>query len=121
MRAAAERVAALLAELGHEVDEAAPPRCSIRVCSRARTVLAVAAAQVVDTWQARTGTVIGEADVEPATTAAVTAGRAVSGPELLTWLARLQLLARAITGWWSESGMDVLVTPTTAAPPTAAR
>ena len=66
----------------------------------------------------RTGTVIGEADVEPTTWATVTAGRAVSGPELLTWLGRLQLLARAITGWWSESGMDVLVTPTTAAPPT---
>jgi amidase len=117
--AAAKRAAALLAGLGHDVDETAPPALfDPAVFEGARTVLAVTAAQVVDTWQARTGTMIGETDVEPTTWAAVAAGRAVSGPELLAWLGRLQLLARAITGWWSESGVDVLVTPTTAAPPT---
>ncbi len=110
---------ALLADLGHHVDEAAPPALfDPAVFEGARVVLAATAAQVVDAWQARTGTVIGEADVEPTTWAAVTAGRAVSGPDLLQWLARLQLLARAITGWWAESGVDLLVTPTTAAPPT---
>jgi amidase len=118
--AAAESAAALLAELGHDVDEAAPPALfDPAVFEGARTVLAVTAAQVVDTWQERTGTVIGEEDVEPTTWAAVTAGRAVSGPELVNWLARLQLLARAITGWWAEAGVDVLVTPTTAGPPTS--
>ena len=75
---------ALLADLGHHVDEAAPPALfDPAVFEGARAVLAVTAAQVVDAWQARTGTVIGEADVEPTTWAAVTAGRAVSGPELL--------------------------------------
>ena len=47
--AAAERAAALLAGLGHEVDEAAPPALfDPGVFEGARTVLAVAAAQVVD-------------------------------------------------------------------------
>ena len=69
-------------------------------------------------WQARTGTVISEEDVEPTTWAAVIAGRSVSGPNLLYWLGRLQLLARQITGWWAKSGVDLLVTPMTAAPPT---
>jgi amidase len=117
--AAAEAAAAQLAELGHHVDEGAPPALfDPALFQGARTVLAVAAAQVVDTWQERTGTVIGESDVEPTTWGAVTTGRAVGGPELLAWLARLQLLARRIAGWWAEAGVDVLVTPTTAAAPT---
>ena len=33
-------------------------------------------------------------------------------------MGRLQQLARAITGWWAAEGIDLLVTPTTAAPPT---
>ena len=48
----------------------------------------------------------------------MTAGREVSGPELLRWLARLQELARAISGWWAAERFDLLITPTTAAPPT---
>jgi amidase len=84
----------------------------------ARVVLAVAAAQALDEWAARTGVAIGEGDVEPTTWAAATTGRAVTGPELVGWMGRLQQLARAITGWWVAEGIDVFVTPTTAAPPT---
>ena len=94
------------------------PRCSIPACSKAHGRSGRRRGAGGRCWQARTGTVIGEADVEPTTWAAVTAACG-QRPELLTWLGRLQLLACAITGWWSESGMDVLVTPTTAAPPTA--
>ena len=117
--AAARDAAALLEELGHSVEEAAPPALfDPALFAGARVVLAATAAEALDVWSERTGAPIGEADVEPTTWAAVTAGRAVSAPELLLWMARLQELARAITGWWTSAGFDLLITPTTAAPPT---
>ena len=116
---AARTAAALLAAQGHDVREAAPPALfEPDLFAGARVVLAVAAAQALDEWAARTGVAIGEDDVEAATWAAVTTGRAVTGPELVGWMGRLQQLARAITGWWVAEDIDVLVTPTTAAPPT---
>jgi amidase len=117
--AAARDAASLLEELGHSVEEAAPPALfDPALFAGARVVLAATAAEALDVWSERTGAPIGEADVEPTTWAAVTAGRAVSAPELLLWMARLQELARAITGWWTSAGFDLLITPTTAAPPT---
>jgi len=116
---AARTAAAVLEAQGHDVREAAPPALfEPDLFAGARVVLAVAAAQALDGWAARTGVAIGEGDVEPTTWAAATAGRAVTGPELVGWMGRLQQLARAITGWWASEGVDVLVTPTTAAPPT---
>jgi amidase len=116
---AARTAAALLEAQGHDVREAAPPALfEPDLFAGARIVLAVAAAQALDRWSEQTGVAIGEGDVEPTTWAAATTGRAVTGPELVGWMARLQQLARAITGWWEAEGTDVLVTPTTAAPPT---
>ena len=108
-----------LADLGHEVEEAAPPALfDPALFDGLRAVLAANAAHLVDRWSERIGTPLGEADVEPTTWATVTRGRAISGAELLAWMERLQELARSISGWWSEHGFDLLVTPTTAAPPT---
>jgi amidase len=116
---AAAAAGRLLEGLGHEVVDAAPRALfDPTLFEGARAVLAATASQVLGEWERRTGTVIGEDEVEPTTWAAAAAGRAMSGPELLRWLCHLQLLARAITGWWAESGVDVLLTPTTAAPPT---
>jgi amidase len=117
--AAARDGAALLEDLGHTVEEAAPPALfDPTVFAGARVVLAATAAEALDDWSERAGVRLGEDDVEPTTWAAVTAGRAVSAPELMHWMARLQELARAITGWWTSAGFDLLMTPTTAAPPT---
>jgi amidase len=116
---AARTAAALLAQQGHQVDEAAPPALfEPDLVEGARIVLAVSAAHAIDRWEAATGAPIGEHDVEPTTWAGVVAGRAVTGPQLLAWMGRLQELARAITGWWGAQGVDLLITPTTAAPPT---
>ena len=116
---AARTAATLLEAQGHRVEEAAPPALfEPDLFAGARAVLAVAAAHALDWWAAQTGVAIGEDDVEPTTWAAATTGWAVSGPQLVDWMGRLQQLARAITGWWEAEGVDVLVTPTTAAPPT---
>jgi amidase len=116
---AARAAAGLLEGLGHDVGEAAPPALfEPDLFAGARVVLAVAAAQALDGWATRTGKSIGEGDVEPTTWAAATTGWAVSGPDLVGWMARLQELSRAITAWWADEGVDILVTPTTAAEPT---
>ena len=115
----ARAAAALLEQLGHDVEEAAPSGMhDPELFAGARAVLAATAASALDGWIERTGEDIVEADVEPTTWAGVQAGRSLSGPELLRWMARLQQLARRIGAWWAVDGFDLLVTPTTAAPAT---
>ena len=93
-----------------------------RTCSRtrscgtlAKTALSVAAAAEAQSWTDRIGRPLGEGDLEPRTWAMVEAGSAVSAAELHAVIGRMQELSREAHGWWDE--FDLLITPTTAAPP----
>jgi amidase len=82
----------------------------------AATVLAVNLAVEVQTWSKRLGRDLGEDDLEPTTWRLTSAGRAVSGVDLMA--AHTLLLDRTAEAelWWAN--FDVLVTPTTAGPAT---
>ncbi len=112
---AAADTATLLESMGHIVEHAAPATfASSELWALASTALAVTAASEADAWPARIGRPFEEADLEPRTWAVISAGRAVSGPEILTTIERMQELAADALAWWDS--MDLLVTPTTAGP-----
>lgn len=115
-RAAAEDVGNLLVELGHHVDIAAPPEFSAgELWDLAKLCLSVVVADDVVSWTERIGRPLGEGDLEPRTWAMVTAGLEVTGHQLHAAIARLQELCAGAQAWWD--GFDVLLTPTTAGPP----
>jgi amidase len=118
--AAAREAAALLENLGHDVEEDAPAALfESDLLAGARILLATHAAAEVDAWSARLDRSLGEADVEPLTWRMVEQGRAVSGAEVLAALDRQHELAAQAMSWWRApggDGYDVLVTPTTAEP-----
>lgn len=115
-RSAADDVGRLLVDLGHHVEVAAPPEfSSAELWDLAKLCLAVVIADEAMSWTERIGRPLGEADLEPRTWAMVTAGLAVTAPELHAALARLQEISAGAHGWWDA--FDVLLTPTTAGPP----
>jgi amidase len=116
---AATDAAALLEDLGHHVEEAAPqPLSEPDILAGARTLLAVHAVAEVAAWSTALGRELGEGDVEPATWRAVEEGRRVTGSEVLEVLTRQQEIARRALSWWNagSGGFDLLLTPTTAEP-----
>jgi amidase len=117
---AARDAAELLETLGHRVEEAWPPAlyepdllgCATKLAS----VQGVAA---LDEWSTALGRDLGEGDVEPATWSAISAGRALSGTDVVRALERMQALSRDVCTWWrgpDRDGFDLLLTPTTAEP-----
>jgi amidase len=118
--AAAATAAELLAAAGHRVEVAAPQAYfDEELWALAKLCLSVVAAEEATSWTDRIGHPLGEADLEPRTWTMVAEGRSVSGPQLHAALGRLQALSRAALEWWDA--YDVLVTPTTAAAPSAHR
>ena len=114
--AAAERTGSLLEEMGHSVEVDAPPVLSSdELWELAKTALAATAATEAAAWEARIGHPLGEADLEPRTWAMVQAGQAISAVQLLATIERMQQLAAEVFDWFT--GYDLLVTPTTPAPP----
>ncbi len=116
--AAAAGAAKLLEELGHDVDEDAPPALfEPDLLAGARALLAANAAAQLDEWSARLGRSLGEEDVEPLTWRMVGEGRTATGAEVLALLDRQHELARQAATWWGgPDGHDILLTPTTAEP-----
>jgi amidase len=115
--AAAEHCAALLESAGATVEHSAPaPLSDPAFWKAAAAVLAVNLATEVDTWSKRIGREIGEDDLEPTTWRLATAGRALSGTDLMDAQTLLLEHTALADEWWTD--FDVLVTPTTAGPPT---
>jgi amidase len=114
---AAEHCASLLEGLRCGVEISSPsPLSDPALWKAAATLLAVNVAVEVDTWSAKLGRPLDENDLEPTTWRQVCAGRAVKGVDLLaaqSLLIEHTVLAEA---WWQR--FDLLVTPTTAGPPT---
>lgn len=118
---AVDRTAALLAELGHEVDDAHPAALDEPDLGEL-TAVAVAAsvAADIDEMERAVGEQVKPGDIEPATLAMAERGRALSAPDYLATLDGLHAYGRRLRSWWreagEESGYDVLITPTMAEP-----
>lgn len=114
--AAAVRAGDLLAGMGHTVEAGAPPEFfATELWELAKAAMGVATAAEAASWEQRIGHPLGADDLEPRTWGMVQAGYAVTAPQLFAVLERMQELSRAAFAWWDR--YDLLVTPTTAAPP----
>ncbi|MCC6008175.1 MAG: amidase [Rhodobacteraceae bacterium] len=109
---AVRRIAHLLRDMGHEVDDAAPVFDGHRLLSAMMNVMLPGLAALVDMMAGRGGG--GEAALEPATRAAVRLGRAVGGPDYAMQFATINAEVRAIGRWFETH--DCLLTPVMAAP-----
>ena len=99
------QTAALLAELGHDVREAAPPWDDPELVPH-----------FIRVWQNGPATAGVDFELlEPINRALAEDAVAISGPELTGSVYRLQAASREIVAFWDD--LDVLVTPTLALPP----
>ncbi len=116
-RAAADRAASLLRDLGHDVVEAHPAALDdpSTIMTYVR-VVGANVAQAVEAWGRRLGRTLGPGDVEPLTWALAERSREMTAPQLLDCIDEVHAFGRRLAAWWDE-GFDLLVTPTTAQPP----
>ena len=115
--AAVDRAARLLGELGHAVEEAHPDALD-DAAAMVHFVAIIAAniARALDASGEKVGRTVGHDDVEPLTWAVAERGRGVTAAELLASLEYVHAFGRRMAAWW-HSGFDLLLTPTSAAPP----
>lgn len=116
-RAAGEKAARALADLGHHVEPAYPPALDETGALEAY-VLVVAAniAHALHTAGAKIGRPLTQEDVEPLTWAVAELGRSRSAPEYIATIDVVHSFSRRVAAWWA-SGFDLLLTPTTGEPP----
>ena len=112
---ATRATAALLADLGHEVDEAAPDWNARDLVDDFLTVWAVDVATGAGRIALLRGSPLDPADTEPLTRELIEHAGKASAVDLNYALASLRLYARRAVAFWS--GHDVLLTPSLAQPP----
>jgi amidase len=116
---AVRATARALEDLGHRVEEAWPAvldggeHVGVYVA-----IVAANTARALDTWSARVGRPIEAEDVEPLTFALASRGRELSATDHLANVETVHAFGRKLAAWW-DSGFDLLLTPTQAAPPPA--
>lgn len=113
---AAERAAALLADLGHEVGESAPPPFLFEesfaiILGYWPAKVALRAARIEDAI----GRSLGEADLEPATFGMLQKARGRSAADFILALDSIRDFSRRAPCWWRSH--DLLLTPMTGSPP----
>jgi amidase len=113
----ARAAGSVLEELGHEVDEAPelPAADRIDIVDTFLTRWMAGQASVLDQFAALLGRAVRREDVEPLTWALADEGNRRSAGKYLSAVSLHQLITRAIAGIF-ESGVDLLVTPTTGEP-----
>jgi amidase len=79
-------------------------------------VVACNVARALETAGERVGRAVGPSDVEPLTWAVAEHGRQNSAAQYIAALEFVHRFGRRMAEWW-EQGFDLLLTPTTAAPP----
>ena len=113
--AAVESVAALCAELGHEVVEAAPAIDAAALFQAFMTIWSAGVAMVIDAIAMLTGQQPTEDRFEGVTWGFYRQGKAIPASHyLMAWL-RLQQVSRVVARW--HVGWDAWLTPTLGAPP----
>ncbi len=111
--AATERTAHLLADLGHDVEEAAPSALADEaMIGHFLTCFGVWTAAELDHIGGLVGTPVTADGVEAGTWAVAEMGRAVTGAQYLAGREGLHAVARRIIRWWEVDGWDLLLTPT---------
>lgn len=114
--AAAQRLAELLADAGHEVTDAHPAALQDPLVGAAYlTMVDVHVASELQRVGRLVGEKVTEADVEPATWAQAEAGRAVSAVAYWNATQTMHAWSRQMASWWEDH--DLLVTPTMASIP----
>ena len=117
-RAAVEATAALLAEAGHEVEEAWPAALAAPdFVPNFVTVYAGYADWCLEDTARRTGRPVGPDGCEPFTWALVEMGRATTPGKYLAAQQALHAYGRAVRSWWEVDGWDLLLTATVPEPP----
>ena len=116
-RAAVEHGARLLADAGHDAEEAHPeamddPQNPVAYVD----IVASNTARALSVWGESVGRAVTEADVEPLTWKMAERGRDLSAENLLARIEYVHGLGRRLASWW-QSGFDILLTPTLGAPP----
>jgi amidase len=114
-RAAVEKAAALLAALGHHVEERMPQFDYPALLDAVMTVMLTGLAANVHARALQLGRPPGPDDLEPVTHAAIARGRMVSGMQYAAQFALINREVRRI-GHFFETA-DLLLTPTLSAPP----
>lgn len=113
---AAEKAARALEAEGHTVEIAHPEALDDPFgVSSYVTIVASSVAYALDTYAAKVGRDVTEADVEPLTWALAQAARDYSATKYIEAINLVHAFARNVASWW-ESGFDLLLTPTTGAP-----
>jgi len=115
--AAVTGAAQLLESLGHQVSESSPPALEDPAAVKGfLTVIAASIAATLDSWSEKIGRPIGADDVEELTWAIAEQGRAISAQQYLEAVTFNHAHSRRVVSWW-DGGFDLLLTPTSAAPP----
>ena len=115
--AAADAAGKLLESLGHHVEPSYPeamdaPDAMIHYVK----IVASCTARSIDRYGEKIGRTIGAEDVEALTWAVAELGRQHSAVDYVEILEAMHRHGRRLAEWW-DSGFDLLLTPTTAAPP----
>jgi amidase len=112
---AVRRAAKLCADLGHVVEEAAPPISRAEVTHAYLVLCSAETAAAVDTGARLMGRKLDPSQFEPGSWFLAQVGRAHSAPELAHAVHVIHSVGRAVARW--HDGFDLLLTPTLAAPP----
>jgi len=113
--AAVKDTAALLSDLGHEVEEASPPVPGEQLIQSFTQLWAAGNAWGIDTLAPFAGRQPKEEDFEILTWALYKMGQEVTAVQYLTAISSMQMLARQIAGF--HQTYDVWLTPTLGKPP----
>jgi amidase len=119
---AARAAGALLARLGHEVDDGRPAAIGDpSFAGHFRTIVATWTANDVAVLEQTIGREAGPDDVEADNLALAAIGRRVTGPQYVAAMLEVHRWCRSVLSWWHPAdggrGYDLLVTPTIAVPP----
>jgi amidase len=114
---AVEGALSLLESLGHVVEDARPDALAAEeVTQHAINLISANIARALDYWSQKTGTPIGQDDVEFHTWTFAEISKDVTAGQYLGAMEALQRVGRDAASWWAD-GHDVLVTPTVPEPP----
>jgi amidase len=105
----------LCADLGHEVEEAAPAINGDMMVKSFMALWAAGLTWTVNSLSYAVGRMPAEGELEAGTLALYEMGKAVSAPDYLISVQYLQILARQVAEFMS--GYDLLLTPTLGMPP----
>ena len=116
--AATLQAAQLLESMGHQVSESHPQALDeMHAMSDAfNATWAVGSVMGLEYLSEQLGRPITEEDIEPGNWALSGRGRSISAVDYAKAQAAMGTFRRAVLSWW-EGGFDLLLTPTTAAPP----